>query len=105
SILHSIATPLSAIRVTSSTDTARTKFPSSTSDKLPPDRFPKFLDYARHRQPLEHFTEEAEHDETLRDVARNSTAHDVEQLLLVELSDRRGVRAPHVVRLDLEVRQ
>jgi hypothetical protein len=36
---------------------------------------------------------------------RDAAAHDVEQLLLVELTDRRRVRAAHVVRLDLEVRQ
>src|SRR5687768_15370528 len=87
-----------------------TRTKPSTISRLPSadlcrDRFAELFDHRRHRQSAEHLTEEAEHDEALRLLARNAARHQVEELLLVDLTDRRAVRALHVVRFDLEVRQ
>src|SRR4029079_5436217 len=55
-------------------------------------------------QLVEHLVEEAEHDEPLGDLGRDAAALEVEALVGVDRSDRRGVAAAHVVGLDLEVR-
>src|ERR1044072_6678387 len=47
---------------------------------------------------------EAAHDEALGLPTRKPARHAVEELVAIDLADRRAVRAAHVVRLDLEAR-
>src|SRR5204862_4704153 len=51
---------------------------------------------------VEHVLEEAAHDQPLRFGARETARHQVEELLAVDLAERRAVRAAHVVGEDLE---
>src|SRR6185503_16726346 len=51
--------------------------------------------------PVEHVLEEAPHDQPLRVRAREPARHQVEELLAVDLRERRPVGAAHVVREDL----
>ena len=52
--------------------------------------------------PVEHVLEEAAHDQPLRLGPREAAAHAVEELLAVDLAERRAVRAADVVGHDLE---
>src|SRR5690606_36504462 len=45
----------------------------------------QLLDQTRKRQPLAHLAEEAEDHQPLRDPARHAPAHEVEQLLFVQV--------------------
>src|SRR5690606_31845681 len=85
--------------------TAATRTRSDTSANLLRDGVAQLADDLGERKPLQHVAEEAEHDKALRFAPRDAAAHDVEQLLLVELTDGGGVRAAHVVGLDFEVGQ
>src|SRR5438094_661163 len=58
----------------------------------------------RDGQAVEHVVEEPEHDQSLRLRRRHAAALEVVELVLVDGTDGAGVRAPHVVGLDLEVR-
>ena len=53
---------------------------------------------------VEHVLEEAAHDQPLRVAAREAAGHRVEELVAVDLADRRAVRAADVVGEDLEPR-
>ena len=56
------------------------------------------------REALEHVVEEAEHDQPLGLLGRDAAALEVVELVVVDRPDGGGVRALHVVGLDLEVR-
>src|SRR5947208_16512191 len=58
----------------------------------------------RDGQAVEHVVEEAEHDQSLRLRRRHAAALEVIELILVDGADGARVRAPHVVGLDLEIR-
>src|SRR4051812_11510873 len=54
--------------------------------------------------PVEDLLVEAAHDQPLGLTPREPAGHAVEELVAVDLADRRPVRAAHVIRLDLEAR-
>src|SRR4029079_14126469 len=60
------------------------------------------LAYGRELDPVEDVVEEPAHDEPLRLGAREPARHEVEEHLAIHLAARRAVRAPRVVREDLE---
>ena len=72
--------------------------------ELVDDRPPQAARERADREPLEHVVEESEHDQALRLFGRDAARLEVVELLVVDRSDGRRVRAADVVRLDLEVR-
>src|SRR5688572_20072426 len=77
---------------------------SMVSPELLLDRLAKLVAHPLERNAIEHRREETLDDQTLCLRARKSASHEVEELLLVDLSDGGAVRAPDVVRQDLEPR-
>ena len=73
--------------------------------ELPLDRARHLLYDSAERQPGHDVSEKTQDDQTLRLVLAQPSAQKIEEILGIELADRRTVRAPHVVGLDLEVRE
>src|SRR2546423_14346291 len=80
----------------------------SATGAQPPDLLvdlgPQRLHEGGYCEPVEHVIEEAEHDEPLRVGRRHTASLEVVELLVVDRTHRRRMRAADVVGLDLEVR-
>src|SRR5581483_7942828 len=66
------------------------------------ERRTKRLAHGLELDAVEHVLEEAAHDQPLRLGPREAAGHEVEELLPVDLAERRPVRAADVVGEDLE---